>query len=239
MAQPDHIPVLIVDDEQPARTLLTRFVRDRAELKLVAACKSIVEAERLLEAEEVGLMLLDIQMPMRTGIEFLRETPQRPPVILTTAYPDYALEGYALDVIDYLLKPISPVRFTRAIDKALAHLDINQKAASFDSLQPQQPRTHRIKTGYDVYQLDLQEIRYISGESDYVQYHTPDKRYLELNTLRDLEQQLPSSHFQRIHRSYIIGRKHIKGRRGHFLVLQDGTELPIGKTYRKRISTEW
>jgi len=230
---------LIVDDEQPARQLLARLIEQRTDINLIATCKSTSEASSYLKEHSIPLMLLDIEMPQQTGIEFLRELVERPYVILTTAYPQYALQGYELEVGDYVLKPIAPKRLYQALDRAVANLKQADMAASFQAEQDFTRQTLRIRSGYDVHDLRLSDIRYISAETDYVCYYTSARKYLELNSLRELESQLPSEHFMRVHRSYIVAYESVTGRQGQTLLLRDGTEIPVGKTYRKRVNTRW
>lgn len=224
---------LIVDDERLARELLKSYITKLPSLKLLAECASSHEAMPHLENGKVELVLLDIQMPQQSGIDFLRQLgANKPRVIFTTAYPNYALEGFELDVVDYLLKPISFQRFEQAINKALQQQETAQKAGQFDQQQEQFIWVH---SEHQHHKILLCDIIYIESLKEYVRYHTTKGRIIQLNSLKRLNEELPSELFMRVHRSYIIARTRVLHYQNHQLHLEGDKVLPVGKTYRKQV----
>ncbi|MEM7373688.1 MAG: LytTR family DNA-binding domain-containing protein [Bacteroidota bacterium] len=226
---------LIVDDEQLARDMLERYVSQIQDLFLLGKCKNARETEQILTKESVDLLLLDIQMPAKTGLDFLRTLEKRPMVILTTAYSDYALQGYELEVVDYLLKPIGFSRFEKAIEKARDLMLTKQKAMAFEAQNTYEKQSLLIKDGYKHHTIFLKDIQYIAAMREYVQYHTNKGKFMELRSLSKLELSLPQEHFLRIHRSYIVAESFVSGQEKNSLLLRSGTKLPIGKTYKQRV----
>ncbi len=225
------IRCLVVDDEELARALLENYVGRLPTLELIGQCKDPMEAIQIMQEQPVDLLFLDIQMPGLTGIEFLRSLQQKPLVIFTTAYPDYALEGYSLDVTDYLLKPFSFERFVQAVNKASEMLQLKSgtKPAQADAkdfiLVKAEHRIHRIK--YD-------DINFIQSMREYVAYYTPGGRILSLNSLKSLEIELPADRFMRIHKSYIVAIDKVSTLEGNTVHI--GKEkLPIGASYREAV----
>ena len=220
---------LVVDDEELARALLENYIGRLPNLELVGQCKDPMEAIQVMQEEVVDLLFLDIQMPGLTGIEFLRTLQQKPVVIFTTAYPDYALEGYSLDVTDYLLKPFSFERFVQAVNKANEMIQLKSGTTSTTAdtkdfiLVKAEHRIHRIK--YD-------DINFIQSMREYVAYYTPSGRILSLNSLKRLETELPADRFIRIHKSYIVSIDKVSTLEGNMVHI--GKEkLPIGASYRE------
>ncbi len=219
---------LIVDDEELARDLLENFVQRLPHLELVGKAKNPVEALAQMQQTTVDVLLLDIQMPELTGLEFLKSLPQKPLVILTTAYAEFALEGYELDVVDYLLKPFSFERFVIAINKAAAR----QSTANVTTSNEKDYLL--VKSEHKVHKLRFTDIRYIQSMREYVAYYLPDGRLLSLNSLKQLEKDLPADQFMRIHKSYIVAIERVKTLEGNLLHLED-TQLPIGANYREEV----
>lgn len=226
------VKCLIVDDEFPARRLLEQYLTDFPEVKLVGLCANADECKQVLQKGPVDILFLDIQMPGITGIELLRSLRHRPEVILTTAYPNYALEGFELQVCDYLLKPISPDRFKQAMEKALKSLGQRQ-TDNEASIAPY----IMIKADHKLTRVMLHDIRYIEGLREYVSIYTPNKRHIVLEALKNLEATLPSDKFARVHRSYIVAKNRVESISGSFLELE-GKKIPIGKSYRDSVH-EW
>lgn len=223
-----NLNCLIVDDEPLARNLLTEYVKKVPYLKLVKACAGPMEAVEVLRNEPVDLMFLDIQMPEMTGISFLKGLQRKPLVILTTAYSEYALESYDLDVVDYLLKPITLERFMRAVDKAADRL-----AAPAASEKPEgtQPFVF-IKDGTKLVKIRWDDILYVEGLKDYVTIHTRQQKVVSLQRLKTLEDTLPADKFIRIHNSFIVALQAIDSI--HKDKVQIGTTfLPVSDSYRK------
>ncbi len=231
---------LIVDDEPLARNLLEQYVAKVPYLELVQTCPNAIAAIEVLQKQPVDLLFLDVQMPDITGISLLKILPRKPMVVLTTAYSEYALEGYELDVMDYLLKPITFERFLKAANKAMQRASENQpqpeNPPQIVITQPAPVETPQpylfVKDGTKLVKIRLADIQYVEGVKDYVSIHTPEKRVLTHQTLKSLEAQLPAAQFLRIHHSYIVGVDWIDSI--HKEKVQVGKVLlPIGDTYRK------
>lgn len=230
------ITCIVVDDEQLAREMLQAYISQIPELQLIKLCKSAIEAKEVLEETSIDLIFLDIQMPQQNGIEFLSQLADpKPKVIFTTAYPNYALQGFELEVVDYLLKPISLIRFQQATEKALKHLQVELKAAQFDHQLLEKEQFIMVHSEHKHHKIFLQDIIYIESLKEYVRYHTTQGRIIELNSMKNLEESLPSELFLRIHRTYIVAIHEIQRYDNGNLILKMPIELPIGKTYKKSI----
>lgn len=222
---------VIVDDEPLARNLMTDYVRKVPSLHLVAACANAMDAMEVLRKQPVDILFLDIQMPEITGITFLKVLQKRPLVIFTTAYSEYALEGYELDVVDYLLKPITLDRFLKAVDKALLRLQTPPAAVAVTTSE-QKPDFVFVKDGTRMVKIMLDDILFVEGMKDYVTIHTREKKITSLQRMKALEEQLPSDKFIRIHHSYIIALKAIDV--VHKNEVQIGQALlPVSDSYKK------
>ncbi|PJJ58857.1 LytR/AlgR family response regulator transcription factor [Hymenobacter chitinivorans] len=230
---------LIVDDEPMARKLLADYVEKVPFLTLHAACASPLAALQELSSHPIDLLLLDVQMPEITGLALLKILPRQPLVILTTAYSEYALESYDLDVVDYLLKPITLERFLRAVHKAQARL-LPGAAPGPTGLVPSpavplpaEPAPFLfVKDGTRLVKIRQTDILFVEGLKDYVAIHTRQQRIVSLQRLKTLEQQLPATHFIRIHHSYIVSLEGIDA------VFKDKVQigsrfLPVSESYRK------
>jgi DNA-binding LytR/AlgR family response regulator len=228
-----NITCLIVDDEPLARNLLKEYVNKVPYLDLKGTCSNAIEAMELMRRHPVDLLLLDIQMPDITGTTFVKTLQRKPLVIFTTAYSDYALESYDLDVVDYLLKPITFERFLRAIDK------VGQRVTSVTAVAAVKPTQGEaessfifVKDGTKLVKVRWEDILYIEGLKDYVTIHTREKKIVTLQRLKTLETQLPANKFIRIHNSYIVALGAIDVI--HKNDVQVGkTLLPISDTYRR------
>ena len=227
----------IVDDEALARKLLTNYVGKIPELTLVATCQNAIEAQSLLQQQEIDLLFLDIQMPDLTGIELLKAVKKPPLTILTTAYSDYALEGYSLDVIDYLLKPISFGRFFQAVSKALAFLHhpvVGSSEGESEAGPPMLSATDYffVKSDYKIVKVNFSEVLFIEGMREYVRIHTEAQKIMTLLSMQKLEEMLPSSIFTRIHRSHIVNVSKISEVQGNTVYISD-VQLPVSKSYKE------
>jgi two-component system LytT family response regulator len=221
---------VIVEDEPLARNLLVEYVRKVPTLNLIEACSSPLAAIEVLRKNSVDLLFLDVQMPELTGISLLKVLQKRPLVVLTTAYSEYALEGYELDVADYLLKPITFERFLKAVDKVSQRLEGKQAP---DKVAPDAGNQFMfVKDGTKLVKVQLTDILYIEGLKDYVTIHTRQQKITSLQRMKALEEQLPSELFIRIHNSYIVSLKAIEVvHKGDVQV--GGALLPIGETFKK------
>jgi two-component system, LytTR family, response regulator len=235
---------LIVEDEPLARNLLTQYVGKISTLQLVKACSSPLDAMEILRETPVDILFLDVQMPEITGISLLKILKNKPHVILTTAYSEYAIEGYELDVMDYLLKPITFERFLKAVEKANQKILLAQTPVStvenISQIPP--PSVNEgisstqafifVKDGTKLVKVKLNDIQYVEGLKDYVTIHTPNKNITTLQRMKTLEEQLPEGQFIRIHNSYIVSLEWIDVI--HKEKVQIGKAfLPISDTYRK------
>ncbi len=227
------IRCMVVDDEQLARTLLEEYVKKLPQLQLVSGCRNPLEAMEVLQKEEVELMFLDIQMPELTGVEFLKSMHVKPAVIFTTAYSEYALEGYQLDVIDYLVKPFSFERFVKAVDKASEMIRLKKLDKAGEAAQVKDDFIV-VHADHKIYKIRLDDIRYIEGLKEYVSYYTENKRIIALESLKNLEEILPSDRFIRVHRSYIVPVDKIKIMEGNQLEI-GGKMIPVGRSYREEV----
>ena len=225
---------LIVEDEPLARNLMTEYVSKVPYLKLIKACSNPLSALETLRAEDIDVLFLDIQMPDITGISLLKTLQKKPFVILTTAYSQYALEGYELDVVDYLLKPITFERFLKAVDK------VNQRVAQQAPKEFGHPEVKRseeaefvfVKDGTKLVKVFLNDILYVEGLKDYVTIHTKHQKIVTLQRLKTLEEQLPSDKFMRIHHSYIVALQAIDAVQKSEVRIGNAL-LPISESYRK------
>lgn len=237
------IRCLVVDDEPLALDILAKYINQTPSLTLVAVCTDALEALSLIQQGKIDLVFLDIQMPSLTGIQFLRVINGKSKAILTTAYSEYAMEGYELDVIDYLLKPISFERFLKAVQKAASRFQINESVATplsavtvpkevKPNIAEPQPDFIFVKTEYKIIKLDLSSILYIEGLKDYVSIYTADERILTLQTMKKMEELLPSNRFARVHKSYIVSLEKINSIERQRIYIGKAT-IPIGESYYK------
>lgn len=225
---------LIVDDERPALKLLTAYIAKIPQLELVAACESGLEAMVVLRTHQVDLLFLDIQMPDFTGLDLLRSLQHKPQVVLTTAYRDYAVEGFMLNATDYLVKPFSLERFAQSVNKAIEQIQLKKAPTAVPSttIQAQKEDHFFVRTNYKMEKVVFAEILHVESMREYVAIHTSSKRFVVHNTMNNMQKELPSPHFMRIHRSFIINTSQVKEVNGNQVVI-DGKSIPIGASYRQ------
>lgn len=218
---------IIVDDEPLAHEILSDYILKTENLRLVATYTNPIEAFASIDKDQIELIFLDVQMPELTGIQFLKLLGNKCKVILTTAYTDYAYDGYEHNVIDYLLKPISFDRFSRAIQK-ISSDDTEQKdSQQFDENKEQV----FIKTEHKIVRVNLSDILYVEGLKDYISIYTKDERILTLMNMKKMEELLPSKRFMRVHKSYIISFEKIDSiEKNRIYIHSNG--IPIGDTYK-------
>ncbi len=215
---------LVVDDEKPAVELLAAYVSKIPELELTATAHSAIAARTILQEKPIDLLFLDIQMPDLTGLELLKMLNNPPATILTTAYSEFALEGYELDVADYLLKPIEFERFYRSVARVLG------KKGS--PVAPPADDYFFVKTDHQIVKVNFRDILFIESLREYVRIHTPTERIVARLALQRLEELLPPEHFIRIHRTYIVNIDHVQKIEGNLLHI--GKErLPVSKGKRE------
>jgi DNA-binding LytR/AlgR family response regulator len=222
-----NIRCLIVDDEPPAIRLIEKYVAKINFLELVATTTKSLEALSILEKEKIDLVFLDIQMPDLTGIQLSKIIKGKTKVIFTTAYPQFALESYELNAVDYLLKPFEFERFYEAVLK-VKNNELKTKATQVAD------NYLFIKTdGKNNFEkVYTKDILYIEGLKNYVVIHLPNKQIITHNTLKHIEEFLPKTQFTQIHRSYIISLQHIE-KTDSLSIYINGNDLPIGETYKK------
>ncbi len=230
------IKCLVIDDERLARDYLKNYISKIPELELLGDFNSPLKATELIKTGNIDLMFLDIQMPDITGVDFLKSLTHKPEVILTTAYQEYALEGFNLSVVDYLLKPFSFERFYQAVNKVIDKLE--NKMGVGDKMQlPIQSQTSyadtylTIRADRKFYKINFDDIKYIEGQKAYVSFYTGKKRITALASLKELEEALPNDKFIRIHKSYIVAIREILSLEGNIIEVGDA-KLPVGKIYK-------
>jgi two-component system LytT family response regulator len=238
MQQP--IKCLAVDDEPLALDIITEYIEQTPVLQLVTTTCNPYEVVQLVNDHQVDLLFLDVQMPGMTGIDVIKLLNGRCEVILTTAFPQYALDGFELEVIDYLLKPISMDRFRKAVQKVVDKFqrkDALPSQASISGTQNPDSQTDRpdhifVKTDYKNQRIDFDRILYIEGLKDYVSIYTDEGRVVTLQVMKKMEEFLPSDQFMRVHRSYIVSLKKIKSVDRNRIYISDQI-IPIGDTYKE------
>ncbi len=231
------IRCLAVDDEPLALELLEDNISKVPFLQLIAACDSVTDAMKVMEKEKIDLIFLDIQMPGLTGLQFIESMTEKPMIILITAYKQYALEGYNLDVTDYLVKPVSLDRFIKACNKAkqLFELKSNQKNTDSPSSNP---GYFFVNADYRLIKINMADVIYIEGLKDYIKIHlksTPHPVVTRM-LMKAIEEELPANQFIRIHKSYIVSVSYITAIRKSS-VFVDSLELPLSDTYRDAVSS--
>lgn len=252
---------LIIDDEPLALRQLAAYIAKIPYLELVASCNSALKAQLVVATEPVDLIFVDINMPDLNGVDFVRSmTHNRPMIVFTTAYSEYAVEGFRLDAVDYLLKPFSLSDFSRAAAKAYSLYELRRlqqqpapaptpsEAAPTpveEATPPTPPTEEReeepketvyisVKADYKTVLVKLQEIVYIESEGEYVRIHLADgRRITTLYRIKNMEAQLPTERFMRIHRSYIVNLQAITGYVRGRVYLGEKVDLPIGENYRE------
>jgi DNA-binding LytR/AlgR family response regulator len=221
---------IAVDDEPLALDIIEAYVARHPELTLVARCNNAAEASEVLKKHKVDLMFLDIQMPEITGLSFVKSLEHKPLFMFTTAYPDYALEGFELDAIDYLLKPIAYDRFEKGVEKALEYYKIKQNA---DVAESDLENEHFfVKANQKLIKLSYSEIYYVEAFADYVKIFLADKKIVTLQTMKNMELKLPPDMFSRVHRSFIVNRNHVASFSTSVCEVNE-VKIPIGKNYKE------
>jgi len=235
------INVIIVDDEPLAQDVLETYISRVPGLNLVQKCNNAFEANDALKNHEIDLMFLDIQMPQLTGTDFLKTLTDPPLVIFTTAYPNFAVEGFELNALDYLLKPISLERFMKAVNKASEQLAPKRREPLAASAEAGHDVAHEfifVKADKKLVKINFDDVVYIEGLKDYVIIKLDNSRVITLQTMKSLEDKLPAAIFKRIHRSFIVNLNKVNAIVGNMVeVMEKGQakHLPIGKNYRDEL----
>lgn len=218
---------IIVDDEPVARSIIREFVSQTPSLLLAGEFENSIKAGKFVDEHQPDLIFLDIEMPRRTGLDWLKSSELKPMVILTTAFPQYAIEGYELDIIDYLLKPISFVRFTKAVEKA-------REFAAMKSGLKNGPGKQQVfvRTDKRIEKLNTDDILYIESIGNYVNIVTAQTKLIAYLTMKSMETQLSDADFVRIHYSYLVNFSKISSIEGNLIYIKD-TSLPISRGYKE------
>lgn len=222
---------LLIDDEPPALKVLLSHISHVNGLEVVGQCKNAIEALELLQQKAIDLIFLDIRMPKILGTDFLRTLTHPPKIIFVTAYDTYAVEGYDLDAVDYLVKPVSFERFLKAVTKVKRLLD-NETAPPAENLKSNPEPFVYLKVDRNMQKIFINEIVYLESWQHYIKlFLTGGKHLLVKETITSMENLLSVHRFVRVHRSYIVSMDKISGYNG-FSVQLDGTEIPIGRLYK-------
>lgn len=223
------IRCIIIDDEPIAVDYLKSYVENMPQLELVATYNRAADSFETITNENIELIFLDIRMPELNGLDFIRTLQIKPEIILTTAYSEYALEGFNLNVTDYLLKPISFERFAQAINKVAskksAGIEITGKSFKKEFLF--------LKSGYKSVKVNFNDITHVEGMKEYVLFYTTDgSKYIKNERMKNVEEMLISHNFIRVHKSYLVSLTHIKAFYGNTLEVAD-KEVPVGRVYKE------
>lgn len=220
------IRALIIDDEPLAHEIIKKYAGDLKTIEIVGSCSNALEAIPILNTQTIDLLFLDINMPLLSGIEFLKTMKTPPLVILTTAYTEYALQGYELNVLDYLVKPFSLSRFLVAIQKAELQLTLQRPADTENKIQ-----SIFIKANKKTIQIRFNEIIYVEGLGDYIKIFTETTHFITNLSMKKMEEALPSDIFFRIHKSHIVNLQKISAIDGNMVEVFT-KKLMIGHNYR-------
>ncbi|SKC82145.1 LytR/AlgR family response regulator transcription factor [Ohtaekwangia koreensis] len=227
------IRTIVVEDEPLAREGLLNYIQDIDFLEVKAACENALEANKVLSSAPVDLMFLDIQMPKITGIDFLKSIKEPPMVIMTTAYPNFALQGYELDVLDYLVKPFPFDRFLKAVNKARDFFELKTRTT-----EKQEPAIREdfffVKCDYRYEKIHFDDVLYVEGMENYIVIHTAAKQFMTLLRMKNIEEILPAPSFIRIHKSYIASIKAISSIDGNEVIVGN-KKLPLSREKKSEI----
>jgi len=233
------IKCLIIDDEPPAQTVLKKYISQVPSLELAGACDSAVEALSFLQGQPVDLLFLDIQMPGLLGTKFIRTLNSPPKVIFTTAYRKFAVEGFELNAVDYLLKPISFDRFITGVNKVL---QLNLQSANTNLHESENAAEHNhpflyLRSDRRMVKILFNDILYIESLKDYIKIITTNKTIVTRHSISSLEEMLPKNSFLRIHRSYIVAVDKIDSFNGETIDIAK-KELPIGRLFKREVANQ-
>lgn len=230
--------VVIIDDEPLAIEVIESYLAQVDGMELLASCTNPLDAINVLHKKQVDLIFLDIEMPNLNGLDLVRNIENLPQIIITTAYSQYALEGFELNVTDYLIKPVPFHRFLKAVARAknLHELEKGSRRGAIQQSDASQPDFIFIKAEYDKTRVNLNELAYIEGLKDYLKFHLrpSGKPLLTLSSFKEILEKLPSSKFFRVHRSYIVNIDFITGIQKTKILIGD-VRVPIGEKYKKEV----
>lgn len=225
-----NIRCIIVDDEPLALNKLKRYILKYPFLELVASCHNVETAKRALGSGKADLIFIDINMPDDNGLEFIRTLDNPPMVVFVTAYPEYAVESYKVNAVDYLLKPFGSEEFNRVAEKVYNHWQLIQNQANASAAG--EGNVRYLKCDHRFIRVECDDIRYIEGQSEYLKIHqVSDKPFLTHMTFRQITDSFPDNFIQ-IHRSYVVNMKHVVSAERTLVVLDDDTRLPVSSSRR-------
>ena len=226
------LKAIIVDDEPLAQNVIEQYALKIPELEIVEKCNDAICAHKTLQENQVDLIFLDINMPKLSGISFLKNLKDAPLVIFTTAYSEYALEGYELNAVDYLKKPFSFERFSKAFFRAQELFTLKHKSAPVSNINEDVNKFIFIKSNKKTYKVNFSEIFYIEGLGDYIQIHLQDDKIVTNLSMKKIFDLLPENQFYRIHKSFIIAVDKITLVEGNTVKINN-KRLPVGNSYRQ------
>lgn len=229
------ISCIIIEDQEPAQRILKKYIDDSKKLELKKCFNNALSAMDYLKNNQVDLMFLDIHLPKLSGIDFLNSLTHKPLVIITTAFTEYALKGYELNIVDYLLKPFSYSRFSQAIEKVQQRMQTLVESANKTTADTD---TIVVKDGYDYVKIIPNNILYIHSDGDYTHVHCKVKKFFVAYPLRFWDKTLSEKHFLRIHKSFIVNISHIQ-KVSSTNVLINNIEIPIGRVYKKQLQQKY
>jgi len=227
-----NIRCLIIDDEPLAQRVIEKYAGNVPYLEIVRKCNNALEAIEILHQEEIHLLFLDINMPRLSGMDFLKALKNPPLVIITTAYAEYAIQGYEMDVVDYLMKPFAFDRFLKAVQKAADFLRTRETShGESQEIENPEERFIFIKSSKKTYKVNLSEILYIEALGDYVKIYTDGRMIVSYQSLKNLESLLPAKSFPRIHKSFIIALSRIDMIEGNQVKIRERM-IPVGTNFK-------
>jgi len=220
---------IIVEDEPLAQNVLRKYIGEHPTLELIAVCNDALEAQTILTRSTIDLIFLDINLPKLSGINFIKTLVRPPLIIFTTAYPEFAVEGFELNAVDYLLKPFAFERFLKAVNKAIEKLN-----TAYQHSDGNKSEFIFLKADKKIHKVDLDSIHFIEAIGDYMKVVTDTGQLIINETMKKLQEELPARAFIRVHKSFIISRNKIKFIEGNYVQVEDKS-IPIGATYRNEV----
>ncbi len=229
------IKTIIIDDEPLAIEVIAEYCNTMDQIEVIGKFSNPVEALAFLSKSDIDLLFLDIEMPLLNGIEFLEATFKKPIIIFTTAYPQYAIDGYNFDAVDYLLKPIPYKRFLKAINKVVDKLSVHPTENVEENLTHSTKKSTFIfiKSDYENLKINIEEIKYIEGLKDYLKIHLTNNKYvLTLSNFQNMLEKIANENFIRVHNSFVVNIESIKSIQKNRIIIED-KRIPISETYKK------
>ena len=221
---------LIVDDEPIAREIIERFILQTERLELIGSCEDALDALNIIQRGTVDILFSDIQMPRINGLELVRSLPNPPTIVFITAYDQFAVESYQLNIADYLVKPVSYSRFLQAVNKSMIFIDLAEKKI------PYSVSTYFfVKSNNRIHKVEYSDILYVESLKDYVKIHTSGSSLIVYSSLKSFEEKLPSDLFFRIHQSYVIALKHVKSLSRNTIEMTNKVSLPLSKSRKTEL----